>query len=152
MNVVAVDILLIEDNPGDVLLTKKAFERSRLPNRLHVVSDGEAALDFIHQRGAHENAPRPALILLDINLPKVDGHEVLREIKGTPNLRQIPIVMLTSSDAKEDVAASYEAHANSYVTKPPSLHDLTEAVRELEDYWFTLVKRPGAPYESDRLI
>jgi CheY-like chemotaxis protein len=151
MNIEAVDILLVEDNPGDVLLTKKAFERSRLLNRLHVVSDGEAALDFIHQRGVHKQAPRPALILLDINLPKVDGHEVLQEIKATPSLRQIPIVMLTSSEAPEDVTASYEAHANSYVTKPPTLSDLTNAVRELEDYWFALVKRPESPHESKRL-
>lgn len=152
MNVDAVDILLVEDNAGDVLLTKKAFERSRLPNRLHVVTDGEAALDFIHQRGVHESAPRPALILLDINLPKVDGHEVLQEIKATPSLRQIPIVMLTSSDAQEDIRACYESHANSYVTKPPTLQDLTDAVRELEDYWFTLVKRSEQIYESDRIV
>lgn len=142
MTAAPVDILLVEDNEGDILLARKAFERTKVLNALHVVRDGEAALDFLNQRGEHADAPRPDLVLLDINLPKLDGHEVLAEIKASPDLRRIPVVMLTSSDRPSDIEASYAAHANSYITKPPDLSKLAEAVKSLEEYWFVLVKRP----------
>lgn len=137
-----VQILLVEDNPGDVLLTRKAFERSRLVNRLEVVGDGEAALDYLYRRGEFTDAKVPDLVLLDINLPKLDGHEVLAVIKNDPTLRSLPVIMLTGSDREADVLASYEQHANAYMTKPPDLTKLVDAMRTLEAYWFAMVRRP----------
>lgn len=137
-----VEILLVEDNPGDIMLTKKAFKSSKLLNRMHVVTDGEAALQFLRREPPYEDATRPDLVLLDINLPKVSGAEVLQSVKADPDLRTIPIVMLTSSDRDADVHRSYDDHVNSYITKPPTFKALTEVVKNLENYWFVVVKRP----------
>lgn len=138
----AVEILLVEDNPGDVLLTQKAFQASKLLNRLHVVGDGEAALKFLRQEGPYENAVRPDLVLLDINLPKLSGPEVLEAVKADADLRVIPVVMLTSSDRDSDVRQAYDQHVNSYITKPPSFAALVEVIKSLENYWFVVVKLP----------
>ncbi|QLG60956.1 response regulator [Halorarum salinum] len=137
-----IDILLVEDNPGDVRLTEEAFAEARLNNTLHVATDGAEALDFLHRRGDHESAPRPALVLLDLNLPKVDGLEVLEEIRDAPDLTSIPVIVLTSSEAEEDVVRSYELHTNAYLTKPISPDEFVDLVRSFEDFWFTLVRLP----------
>lgn len=137
-----VEILLVEDNPGDVLLTKKAFQASKLLNRLHVVNDGEAALQFLRREPPYEDAVRPDLVLLDINLPKVSGPEVLKAAKADPDLRAIPVVMLTSSERDSDIRQAYDDHVNSYITKPPSFAALMDVIRNVENYWFVVVKRP----------
>ncbi|SFR32350.1 response regulator [Halogeometricum limi] len=138
----AADILLVEDNPGDVRLTREAFERGNISNELHVVTDGAEALDFCYRRGAYEDAPRPHLVLLDLNLPKVDGTEVLERLKGDPDLKSIPVVVLTSSEAETDVVESYELHTNAYLTKPIDPDEFVDLVRTFEDFWLTLVKLP----------
>ena len=140
-----VEILLVEDNPGDVLLTRKAFERSKIANTLSVVTDGHEALEYLYRRGEYADAARPDLVLLDINLPRVSGQEVLETVKQDPVLCTIPVVMLTSSDRELDVLAAYASHANSYVSKPPDLRQLADAVSGLEQYWFMLVRRPKQP-------
>ncbi len=147
MNARAAEILLVEDNPGDILLTRKAFKSSEIANRLHVVTDGNSALEFLRREGRYPEAVRPDLVLLDINLPGLDGHEVLAAIKADEDLCQVPVVMLTSSDRQRDVATSYRNHANSYICKPPSLAGLSRALNALQDYWFEVVRLPppGAP-------
>ncbi|MCD2203515.1 response regulator [Halobacterium sp. KA-6] len=140
-----VDILLVEDNPGDVRLTREAFAEARINNDLHDVNDGEAALDFLHQRGDHANAPRPDLMLLDLNLPKVDGLDVLEEVKSHDDLRTIPVVVLTSSEAEEDVVQSYEQHTNAYLTKPIDPNEFVDVIRSFERFWLTLVELPPDP-------
>ena len=135
-------ILLVEDNPGDVRLTEEAFKQGRIENDLHVVSDGTEALDFLAQRGEFADAPRPDLILLDLNLPRTDGEEVLEELKGDPELRSIPVIVLTSSRAEEDIARSYELHANAYLTKPVDPDEFIETVRAFEEFWFSVVRLP----------
>ncbi|MFC7166234.1 response regulator [Halospeciosus flavus] len=140
-----VDILLVEDNPGDVRLTKEAFKEAHINNNLHVVRDGEAALDFLYRRGEHADAPCPNLVLLDLNLPKVDGMEVLERVKSDSDLRRIPVVILTSSEAEEDVVESYENHSNAYLTKPIDPDDFVELVQSFEDFWLTLVELPPKP-------
>lgn len=144
MNVQPVEILLVEDNPGDILLTRKAFESSKILNTLHVVTDGTAALEFLRGQGEHAGAPRPDLVLLDINLPGLDGHEVLATIKTDEALCNIPVVMLTSSGHERDVSASYQNHANSYICKPPTLEGLIKALGSLQEYWFAVVRLPTA--------
>lgn len=139
-----IDILLVEDNPGDVRLTQEAFRQASLANDLDVVRDGEAALDYLYQRGEHEDAPVPSLILLDLNLPKVDGLEVLEEIRDAPDLTSIPVIVLTSSEAEADIVRSYELHTNAYLTKPISPDEFVDLVRSFEDFWFTLVRLPPA--------
>ncbi|GGL73230.1 response regulator [Halocalculus aciditolerans] len=141
------DILLVEDNPGDVRLTEEAFREARINNELHVVRDGEAALDFLHQRDDYVDSPRPSLVLLDLNLPRVSGMDVLEEAKTDPSLRSIPIVILTSSEAEEDVVESYENHSNAYLTKPIDPDDFVALVRKFEDFWLTLVELPPEPDE-----
>ncbi|WP_049896995.1 response regulator [Natrialba chahannaoensis] len=141
-------ILLVEDNPGDVRLTKEAFKQGRIENDLHVVSDGTEALEFLHQRNDYEDVPRPDLILLDLNLPRTDGEEVLEELKGDSELRSIPVIVLTSSRAEEDVAKSYELHANAYLTKPVDPDEFIETVRAFEKFWFSVVRLPP---EGDQL-
>jgi CheY-like chemotaxis protein len=136
------EVLMIEDNPGDVRLAREALKDSPLPARLSVVSDGDAGLDFLRRRRGHAAAPRPDLILLDLNLPGKSGREVLAEIKADPDLRRIPVVVLTSSQADEDVRASYDLHANCYVTKPMDLDQFLRVVRAIEDFWLTVVKLP----------
>ncbi|WP_435127245.1 response regulator [Halobaculum sp. D14] len=140
-----IDILLVEDNPGDVRLTKEAFADAKLANDLHVVTDGEAALEFLFQRGEHADAPRPNLTLLDLNLPKVDGLDVLEEMNDDPALQRIPVVVLTGSEAEEDIVQSYEHHSNAYLTKPIDPDEFVDLVRSFEEFWLTLVELPPSP-------
>jgi CheY-like chemotaxis protein len=141
-NLAVVDVLLVEDDPGDVVLIKEAFEYNKVHNSLHVVSDGVEALDFLYRRDGHEGAPRPDLVLLDLNLPRKDGREVLEEVKADPGMRTIPIVVLTTSEAEEDILRSYDLHANAYVTKPVDFDRFIEVVRMIDDFFVTVVKLP----------
>jgi len=136
----AVHVLLVEDDPGDVLMTREAFEHHKLRNVLHVVTDGEQALQFLRRTGDYADAPRPGLILLDLNLPRVDGLEVLAEIKADPALKIIPVVILTTSQAHEDVLRSYALHANAYVSKPVDFERFMEAIRQIDSFFVTVVK------------
>jgi len=137
-----IDILLVEDNPGDVRLTQEAFKEGKVRNSLHVVADGVEALAFLRKEGAHADAPRPDIILLDLNLPKKDGREVLAEIKEDPDLKRIPVVILTISQAEQDILKSYNLHANCYITKPVGLEQFMTVVRSVEGFWLTIVKLP----------
>ncbi|MFE2298578.1 response regulator [Streptomyces sp. NPDC059445] len=137
-----IDVLLVEDDPGDELMTREAFEDNKIGNTLHVVRDGEEALDFLYRRGAHADAPRPDLILLDLNLPKYDGRQVLEQIKSDPALSHIPVVVLTTSAAEEDILRSYRLHANAYVTKPVDLDQFIAAVRQIDDFFVQVVRLP----------
>jgi two-component system, chemotaxis family, response regulator Rcp1 len=137
-----IDILLVEDNPGDVDLTREALEDAKLRTCLHVVDDGAKAVDFLYKRDAYADAPRPDVILLDLNLPKKDGREVLREIKADPDLADIPVVILTTSEAEEDVLRSYQLHANCYITKPVNFKQFLRVVKSIEDFWLTVVRLP----------
>jgi CheY-like chemotaxis protein len=137
-------VLLVEDDPGDVLMIREAFEENKVRNELHVCSDGEDALVFLRQEGPHEAAPRPDLVLLDLNLPRRDGREVLAEIKADERLRTIPVVILTTSEAEEDVLRSYALHANAYVTKPVDFDRFIDVVRQIDEFFVTVVKLPGA--------
>ena len=137
-----IEILLVEDNPGDVNLAREALEFGKVRNSLHVVGDGEAAMAFLRQQGKYAAVPRPDLVLLDLNVPKKDGREVLAEIKGDPDLRCIPVVILTTSKAEEDILKTYNLHANCYITKPIDLHQFIKVVQAIEDFWFTIVKLP----------
>ncbi|WP_329073779.1 response regulator [Streptomyces niveus] len=139
-----VEVLLVEDDAGDELMTREAFEDNRIGNTLHVVRDGLEALDFLYQREDHTEAPRPDLILLDLNLPKYDGRQVLEKIKSDPDLSSIPVVVLTTSAAEEDILRSYKLHANAYVTKPVDLEQFIKAVQEIDDFFVTVVKLPRA--------
>ncbi|UYP18904.1 response regulator [Rhodococcus sp. Z13] len=138
-----VDVLLVEDDPGDELMTREAFEQNKIGNTLHVVRDGEEALDFLYRRGRHADAPRPDLVLLDLNLPKYDGRQVLTQIKSDPDLAEIPVVVLTTSSAEEDVLRSYRLHANAYVTKPVDLDQFLGAVRQIDEFFVQVVRLPG---------
>ncbi|MER6348660.1 response regulator [Streptomyces sp. NPDC001595] len=138
-----IDVLLVEDDPGDELMTREAFEDNKIGNTLHVVRDGEEALDFLYRRGDHTGAPRPDLILLDLNLPKYDGRQVLERIKSDPELSLIPVVVLTTSAAEEDILRSYKLHANAYVTKPVDLDQFIAAVRQIDDFFVQVVRLPG---------
>jgi chemotaxis family two-component system response regulator Rcp1 len=138
-----IQILLIEDNPGDVRLTKEALLGAKVANQLHVVSDGEEAIDFLNQRGDHTDAPRPDIVLLDLNLPRVDGYEVLAQIKSDPGLANIPIIVLTSSSAEADIQSAYELHANCFISKPVDFTEFIGAVRSLEGFWLKIVKLPS---------
>jgi len=140
----AVEILLIEDNPGDVRLTLEALHEGKVKNNLVVAADGETALAILRREGAHAEAPRPDLILLDLNLPKKDGREVLAEIKADEQLRCIPVVVLTTSKSEEDVLRSYQLNANCYITKPVDLEQFIRVVRAIEEFWLTLVVLPHA--------
>jgi two-component system, chemotaxis family, response regulator Rcp1 len=136
-------ILLVEDNPGDARLTREGLASSKVRNQLHVTRDGDEALAFLRRRGAFADAPMPDLILLDLNLPRRDGREVLEEIKKDPALMHIPVVILTSSQAEEDILRTYRLHANCFITKPVDLEQLTRVVQGIEQFWFTLVKLPA---------
>ena len=136
------EILLVEDNAGDVLLTTECLQRTPLPTRLHVVRDGVEALRFLRQEGPHSDAPRPALVLLDLNLPKKDGREVLAEVKADENLRQIPVIILTTSTHEQDVASAYDLHANCYITKPLDLDRFVHVMESIESFWLSVVKLP----------
>ncbi len=137
-----IEILLVEDNPGDVRLTIEALKEDKVLNHLSVVMDGVEALAFMRHEGQYADAPRPDLVLLDLNLPRKDGREVLEEIKRDPDLRRIPVVVLTTSQAEQDIVKSYDLHANCYVTKPVDLHQFISAVKSIEGFWFTVVKLP----------
>ncbi len=139
----AIEILLVEDDPGDELITREAFEHNKLKNNLHVAHDGEQGLDFLYQRGPFEGAPRPDLILLDLNLPKYDGRQLLEKVKSDPDLARIPVVVLTTSSAEEDILRSYELHANAYVTKPVDLDQFINAVRQIDEFFIQVVRLPG---------
>jgi CheY-like chemotaxis protein len=137
-----IEVLLVEDDPGDVLLIREAFEFNKVHNNLNVVSDGEQALEFLRRQGEHANAARPDLVLLDLNLPRKDGREVLAEVKQDPELRTIPIVVLTTSEAEEDVLKSYQLHANAYVTKPVDFERFVSIVRQIDDFFVSVVRLP----------
>ena len=139
----AIDILLVEDDPGDELITREAFEHNKLQNRLHVAHDGEEGLDSLYRRNGFEDAARPDLILLDLNLPKYDGRQLLEKIKSDPDLSRIPVVVLTTSSAEEDILRSYKLHANAYVTKPVDLDQFINAVRQIDEFFIQVVRLPG---------
>ena len=139
-----VDILLVEDSPTDVLLAQEALEHAKLLNTLHIVSDGVEAMQFLRREGQFADATRPDLILLDLNLPRKDGREVLEEVKNDPELKRIPVVVLTTSKAEEDVLKAYGLHANCYVSKPVDFDQFTNVVRAIENFWFTVVLLPKA--------
>jgi len=144
-----VEILLVEDNPGDVRLTQEVLKDGKVRNNMSVVMDGVDAISFLQQTGEYAGAPRPDIILLDLNLPKKDGREVLAEIKADPDLKNIPIVVLTTSSAEQDVFRSYDLHANCYITKPVDLDQFIRVIRSIEDFWLTIVKLPRGE-EDDR--
>jgi CheY-like chemotaxis protein len=137
-----IEILLVEDNPGDVRLTKEALKEGRFANLINVAVDGFEAMAFLRREGKYANASRPDLILLDLNLPKKNGREVLAEIKADSNLKSIPVVVLTSSQAEKDIVATYNLHANCYITKPVDFEQFICVVRSIEDFWFAVVKLP----------
>jgi CheY-like chemotaxis protein len=137
-----IEVLLVEDDPGDVLMTQEAFEEHKVRNHLAVVNDGAEAVAYLRREGKFADAPRPDLILLDLNLPKRDGREVLAEIKADPDLRQIPVVVLTTSQADEDIARSYQLHANAYVTKPVDFERFIAVVRQIDEFFICVVKLP----------
>ncbi len=137
-----VDVLLVEDDPGDVLLTEETLLGSKIRTNLHVVGDGVEALAFLRREGVYEGVPRPDLILLDLNMPRKDGREVLAEIKEDQDLKTIPVAVLTTSSQDEDILKSYELHANCYITKPVGLEQFSTVVQSLEDFWFAIVKLP----------
>jgi CheY-like chemotaxis protein len=138
-----IEVLLVEDDPGDVLLIREAFDFNKVHNNLNVVSDGEQALDYLRGTGDYPDRIRPDLVLLDLNLPRKDGREVLAEVKTDPDLRTIPIVVLTTSEAEEDVLKSYQLHANAYVTKPVDFERFVSIVRQIDDFFVSVVRLPG---------
>jgi chemotaxis family two-component system response regulator Rcp1 len=137
-----IHILLVEDNPGDVRLTVEALRGAKVANELHVVGDGEEAIEFLRQQGRHVDAPRPDIVLLDLNLPRLDGRDVLADIKADPDLAKIPIIVLTSSTAERDIQQAYELHANCYISKPVDFTEFIHAVRSLEGFWLKIVRLP----------
>ena len=143
-NPVPVEILLVEDDPGDVLITREAIDGSKFANHLSVVSNGEEALQFLRLEAPYEQAARPGLILLDLNLPRLDGREVLAVIKQDPGLRRIPVVVLTTSSADEDIVRSYDLHANAYVTKPVDFDQFMSVVRQIDEFFISIVTLPPA--------
>lgn len=145
-----IEILLVEDNAGDVRLTREALKDAKVLNTLHVARDGEEAMDYLCRKGKYADAPRPDLILLDLNLPRKDGREVLAEIKADEDLKRIPVVILTTSKSEEDVLKVYNLHANCYVTKPLDLDQFVRVVQAIEDFWFTVVRLPDERGPGDR--
>lgn len=137
-----IEILLVEDNPGDARLAKEALKDSKLLNDIHHVIDGEQAVQFLHRSGEYADAPRPDLILLDLNLPRKDGRDVLADIKADPDLKTIPVVVLTTSEAEQDILQSYRLHANCYITKPVDLDKFLEIIETLQDFWLSIVHLP----------
>jgi CheY-like chemotaxis protein len=138
-----VDVLLVEDDEGDALMTREAFEYYKIRNTLHVVTDGEKALQFVRRAGEYKDAPRPGLILMDLNLPRRDGLEVLAELKQDPDLRVIPVVILTTSQAEEDILRSYSLHANAYVSKPVDFERFIDVIRQIDSFFITVVRLPA---------
>jgi CheY-like chemotaxis protein len=137
-----INVLLVEDDPGDVMMTREAFQDYKLHNELHVVSDGAEAMAFLRQEGEYAGRPRPDLVLLDLNLPRMDGRQVLEAIKSDPELASIPVVVLTTSENEDDVLRSYSLHANAYVTKPVDFQRFIEVVRQIDDFFVTVVRLP----------
>jgi chemotaxis family two-component system response regulator Rcp1 len=137
-----IDILMVEDNPGDARLTQEALKESKMLNNLHHVRDGVEAMSFLRREGKYGDAPIPDIILLDLNLPRKDGREVLAELKEMPRLKNIPVVVLTTSDAEQDILMSYDLHANCYITKPVDLEKFIEIIRGIENFWLSIVKLP----------
>lgn len=137
-----IEVLLVEDDPGDVVMTREALAESKVMNALNVVSNGEDAMRFLRREAPYEDAPRPGLVLLDLNLPRLDGREVLGQIKGDPELRRIPVVVLTTSQAEEDVLRSYDLHANAFVTKPVDFDRFLEVVRQVDNFYISVVSLP----------
>jgi two-component system response regulator len=142
MIVQPIEVLLVEDDPGDELMTREAFEDNKIGNRLHVARDGEEALDFLYRRGVHSEAPRVDLVLLDLNLPKYDGRQVLERIRADPDLTHLPVVVLTTSSSEEDILRSYKLHANAYVTKPVDVNQFIAAIRQIDDFFLSVVRLP----------
>lgn len=138
----AIDVLLVDDDPGDTLMIREAFAHNKVRNKLSCVADGVQAMQFLRREGEYAGAPRPDLILLDLNLPRKDGREVLAEVKGDPHLATIPVVVLTTSHAEEDILRSYQLHANAYVTKPVDFERFIEVVRQIDEFFVTVVKLP----------
>ena len=138
----AAQVLLIEDNRGDAVLTRRAFRRASLPNEITIAETGEVGLDILRRQGEHGEAPRPDIILLDLNLPHMHGQDFLKEVKSDPDLRQIPVIILSSSSADSDVAICYDRHANGYITKPVTNDTYDEIVSKIEQYWFGLMQLP----------
>jgi len=143
-----IEILLVEDNPGDVRLTREALKEGKVYSNLHTVKDGVEAMDFLHRKGKYKDVPRPDIILLDLNLPKKDGREVLQEIKTDDQLKRIPVVVLTTSKAEEDVLRTYNLHANCYVTKPVDLEKFMVVVKTIDVFWLTVVTLPPNGHKS----
>ncbi len=137
-----IDILLVEDNPGDARLTQEVLKDSKVKNTLHIVTDGVEAMDFLYRRGSFQAAPRPDIILLDLNLPRMDGREVLHAIKDEESLRRIPIVVMTTSDDDHDILQAYDLYANCYITKPVDFQRFIEIVKTIENFWFSIVRLP----------
>ncbi len=137
-----IEILLVEDNPGDVRLTQEAVREAEIRNTLNVVNDGEQAIAYVRRQGEYADRPRPDLILLDLNLPRKDGREVLQDLKSDPDLHRIPVVVLTSSEAEQDILRTYDLYANAYVTKPVDLEQFMHAVASIQDFWLNIVKLP----------
>src|SRR5712691_8089250 len=137
-----IEVLLVEDDPGDELMTREAFQDNKIENRLHVTRDGEEALDFLYRRGAYTDAPRVDLVLLDLNLPKYDGRQVLERIRADPDLTHMPVVVLTTSSSEEDILRSYKLHANAYVTKPVDVNQFIAAVRQIDEFFLSVVRLP----------
>src|SRR3984885_7422844 len=142
-NAAAIEVLLVEDSPGDVRLTREAFKDAKVHINLHVASDGSEAMAFLGREGKHLNAPRPDLILLDLNLPKKDGREVLKEIKESPTLKSIPVVILTTSAAEADILRSYQLHATCYITKPVDLEGFATVVKIIDSFWLSAIRLPN---------
>ncbi len=138
-----IEVLLVEDDPGDVLMTQEAFKDYKIANRLSVVTNGEDAIAYLRKQGRYADVATPDLVLLDLNLPRRDGREVLRDVKEDPELRRVPVVVLTTSDAEEDVLASYDLHANAYVRKPVDFEQFVAAVRAIDDFFITVVHLPS---------
>jgi CheY-like chemotaxis protein len=141
----AIHVLLVEDDPGDVLMTQEALASAKILHTLHVVNDGESAVAFLQGQGEHAGSPRPDLVFLDLNLPRMDGREVLALVKADESLRSIPVVVLTTSSAEEDVLRSYHLHANAYVTKPVDFEAFMQVVRQIDDFFLTVARLPGRP-------
>ncbi|GAA4023119.1 response regulator [Deinococcus rubellus] len=137
-----IEILLVEDNPADVMLTEEAFEEARIANRLHVARDGVDALEFLHRQGRYADTPTPDVILLDVNMPRMNGLELLAVLKADPELRRIPVIMLTTSRAEQDVWRSYDLHVNAYIPKPVSVGEFFDVVRTFETFWLAIVALP----------
>jgi CheY-like chemotaxis protein len=142
-----IEILLVEDNPGDVRLTQEAFADARVRNNLHIATNGEEAMDFLRHTGKFSGAPRPDLVLLDLNLPKKNGMEVLEEMKHDKTLRPIPVVILTTSEAERDILKAYNSHANCYIAKPLDLEQFVSVIQTIEAFWFSIVKLPQGTRE-----